>query len=123
MSGADAVAPMAQVQEPGAAGTQPASAGELARLMHESAQLEAVIATTADPGVGSGAALMLQAQLHGRMQMVDALLGSAPADPATQRLLWQERVVLLRRLAALEGGEQLLAAHGSAADSTLVMTF
>ena len=104
-----------------AATTRDALLAGLPQLMQESARLEAMLAIAAGDGVASGASLLLREHMHQRIQYVDALLTDPDTDPAAQVPLWQERVVLLRRLAGIEGGEQLLAAHGT--DSTLVVTF
>ena len=49
---------------------------------------------------------------------------SVPADtPASAQVpLWRERVLLLRRLAGIESGQQMLAAQGDSA-AALVATF
>ena len=108
------------VAEPAAV---PSAADEIDMLIAQSADLEAMLAVAAGDDIASGASLLLRERLHERIQYVDALLADPRTDTSAQAPLWRERVVLLRRLAGIEGGEQLLAARGDAADSTLVLTF
>jgi hypothetical protein len=105
------------------AGASPTVADEVDVLIAQSAHLEALLAVAAGDDIASGASLLLRERLHERIQYVDALLADPRTDPSAQAPLWQERVVLLRRLAGIEGGEQLLASRGDASDSTLVLTF
>lgn len=101
----------------------PAAVDEIDALIAQSADLEALLAVAAGDDIASGASLLLRDQLHERIQYVDALLADPRTDASAQAPLWRERVVLLRRLAGIEGGEQLLASRGDAGDSTLVLTF
>lgn len=94
----------------------------LPALVQESAVLEAMLAATGSGQVGTGAALLLRGRMQQRIQLVDALLADPALDPQARLPLWQERVLLLRGLAGLEGGEQVLAARGDVAESTLVVT-
>lgn len=115
-------APDAGVRASGAGAARDSASAAVQALMHESAQLEALLAAAGDDQVATGAALLLRERMHQRVQMVDALLAGAALEPSARVPLWQERIVLLRGLAGLAGAEQQLAAHGSAADSALVVT-
>lgn len=99
-----------------------AAADPLSALVQESATLEALLSATADQQVGNGTALLLRARLQQRVQLVDALLADPDIERQARLPLWQERVLLLRGLAGLEGGEQVLAANGQGASSALVLT-
>lgn len=101
----------------------PVVADEVNVLIAQSTRLEALLAVAAGDDIASGASLLLRERLHERIQYVDALLADPRTDASAQATLWRERVVLLRRLAGIEGGEQLLASRGDASDSTLVLTF
>ena len=54
--------------------------------------------------------------------LIDTVLGSADPSTSAQLALWRERVLLLRRMAGIESGQQLLAAQGDSA-AALVATF
>jgi hypothetical protein len=114
--------PQSPPAAPGATSSTGAPADPLPALVQESATLEALLAATADQQVGSGTALLLRARLQQRIQLVDALLEDPDTDSQARLPLWQERVLLLRGLAGLEGGEQVLAANGQAGAATLVVT-
>ena len=94
----------------------------LPRLVRESATLEALLAATSDQQVASASSLLLREHLTERVQFLDALLADPDTAPQAELVLWQERVLLLRGLAGLEGGEQVLAAQGHGGDAALVLT-
>jgi len=113
-----APAPLPAAPEPGLA----EAADPLPALVQESATLEALLAASTDQQVGSGTALLLRSRLEQRIQLVDALLADPETGAGARVPLWQERVLLLRELTGLEGGEQVLAASGQGGSSALVVT-
>lgn len=105
-----------------ARGTDP-DAGEMRALMAESAQLEVLVAWSRGQGVESASAASLGAALQERIERVDLLLARPDADPDVLLPLWQERVLRLRQLAALQNSQHLLAANGDVEPGTPVLAF
>lgn len=103
-----------------------ASAGEsraqLAALMSESARLERLLSAASDDGASSGSAAALSLALEDKLMALDAELETGP-DPATQLSLWQERVDLMRNIAAVETSRHYLAAEGGNLDVALVSAY
>lgn len=98
------------------------SAAQLAALMGESARLEALFALADDDRYASAPAAALSLDLEDRVRAVDAALAQT-ADPARQRVLWVQRVGLLRELVGFESSRQWLAAHGDRFDGALVLAY
>jgi hypothetical protein len=96
---------------------------EMRALMDESAQLEVLVAWSRGQGVESASAASLGAALQERIQRVDLLLARPDADPDVLLPLWQERVLRLRQLAALQNSQHLLAANGDVEPGTPVLAF
>ena len=101
-----------------AAGAQDA---RLAELMSESAQLERLVAA-ADDGAGSASAMALGLAYEDQLHALDAEL-AANTDPARTLPLWQQRVELLRGVAAVETSRRYLAAQGGNFDVALVAAY
>lgn len=90
-------------------------------LQQESAQLEAWLGAIGDGSVRNAEAADASGRIVDRVQWIDALL--AAADRAeTRQALWQERVLLLRRLALIEGRSQWLAAAGDGQSNTPLLS-
>ena len=115
--------PVVPTVVPAANVTRGDESAELARLMAESAQLEALLAWHRNDAVESAAAASLHAAMQDRIVQVDALLMRADVDPEARLPLWQERVLRLRQLAGLSSTEQMLAANGEADSGLPVMAF
>ena len=98
------------------------SRAQLAALMSESARLERLISAASDDGASSGSAAALSLVLEDKLTALDAELEAGP-DPATQLLLWQERVDLMRNIAAVETSRHFLAAEGGNLDVALVSAY
>ncbi|MFC4727680.1 hypothetical protein [Coralloluteibacterium thermophilus] len=96
--------------------TAPQTPPEVARLeslMAESRSLEALVAAAQDDAAASGSVAALAAGYEDRLRLVDARLGDlAPGSDAEHLALWEERVHLLRDLAALEATRLWLATRG-----------
>lgn len=110
----------------GLAATAPGAdpeAVEMRALMAESAQLEVLVAWSRGQGVESASAASLGAVLQERIERVDMLLARPDADPEALLPLWQERVLRLRQLAALQNSQHLLAANGDVEPGTPVLAF
>lgn len=108
------------------AGVVAASAGEsraqLAALMSESARLERLVSAASDDSASSGSAAALSLALEDKLMALDAELETGP-DPTTQLSLWQERVDLMRNIAAVETSRHYLAAEGGNLDVALVSAY
>lgn len=100
----------------------PAAKPPIDALIAESAMLESMLAAAQDGSVASGDTAAVRTVLGDRLQVVDLLLSDPATDAATRHSLWQERVVLLRRLAGLERSELMLAAGGDAGQADLMLT-
>jgi hypothetical protein len=109
-------APAASVAATGAART-----AALASLMSESQRLERLIAA-ADDGTSSASAAAIGVELESRLQAIDGALEAAPAG-ARQLDLWQQRVQLLRDVAAMETSRRYLASEGRNFDVALVAAY
>ena len=110
------------------AGTEPASAStqrqQLAALMAESARLERLVDSARDGGSTSAAATAVSLSLEDRLRGVDLqLTRTAPADAAQQLALWQQRVDLMRDVAAIEASRHYLASQGDSLDVALVAAY
>ena len=103
-----------------AADTQDA---QLAALMSESAGLERLLAAAAtDAGAGSASAMALALAYEDQLHSLDAEL-AANTDPARALPLWQQRVELLRGVAAVETSRRYVAAQGGNFDVALVAAY
>jgi hypothetical protein len=107
---------------PGAA-LQIDESAQMAALMQESAQLEALIAWSRNDDVETATAASLGVVLQQRIARVDLLLSRPDADPDALLPLWQDRVLRLRQLAGLQRSQQLLAANGDSDPGMPVLTF
>lgn len=110
---------------PAVAGSVATSAGdrvEMSALMSESARLERLVEAALDDGASSATAAAWSLELEERLQSLDAAL-EANRDPARQLQLWQQRVQLLRNVAAVETSRHYLAAQGRSFDMTLVAAY
>ena len=96
--------------------------GELAALMSESARLERLVASASDDGASSGTAAAMSLAFEDDLRALDAELVANP-DPARQLLLWQQRVQLMRNVAAIETSRHYLAAQGDSFDVALVSAY
>ena len=107
----------------GAAGAS-VSAGSsgLAALMSESARLERLVAALGDQGASSATAATLSLDFDDRLRALDGALESNPT-PARQLALWQQRVQLLRNVAAVEASRHYLASEGRSMDVALVTAY
>ena len=115
-------APVGDAAAPGAsAGAQ---RQELAALMAESARLERLVDAARDGGSASGAATAVSLSLDDRLRGVDAqLAGTGAADASQQLALWQQRVDLMRDVAAIEASRHYLASQGDSLDVALVAAY
>jgi hypothetical protein len=95
---------------------------ELAALMSESARLERLVATASDDGASSGTAAAMSLELEDELRALDAEL-EANRDPARQLPLWQQRVQVMRDVAAVEASRHYLAAQGGNFDVALVSAY
>ena len=91
--------------------------------MSESARLERLLDAASDEGVSSGTATAVALQLEDRLRAVDAALASASTDTRSQLPLWQQRVDLLRDVAAIEASRHYLASQGKRLDVALVAAY
>lgn len=105
----------------GTAATPVATEAQLASLMTESSRLERLIAA-ADDGTSSATAAALSLELEDRLATLDGALQSNP-DPARQLALWQQRVQVLRDVAAVEASRRYLASEGRNFDVALVAAY
>ena len=95
---------------------------QVAGLMAESAQLERLVAAARDDGATSGTAAAVSLSLEDRLRTVDADL-SAATSTAQQLPLWQQRVDLMRDMAAIEASRHYLASQGGNLDVALVAAY
>jgi hypothetical protein len=95
---------------------------ELAALMSESARLERLINAANDDGASSATATALSLELEARLHALDGEL-EANRDQGRQLALWQQRVQLLREVAAVETSRHYLAAEGRNLDVALVAAY
>jgi hypothetical protein len=93
----------------------------LAELMSESARLERLV-FAADGGASSASAAALSLAYEDQLHSLDAEL-AANRDPARALPLWQQRVQLLRGIAAVETSRRYLAAQGGSFDVSLVAAY
>jgi hypothetical protein len=98
-----------------------ADEAQLAALMTESSRLERLIAA-ADDGTSSATAAALSLELEDRLATLDGALQSNP-DPSRQLALWQQRVQVLRDVAAVETSRRYLASEGRNFDVALVAAY
>ena len=96
---------------------------QVAALMSESARLERLLDAASDEGVSRGTATAVALQLEDRLRAVDAALASASTDTRSQLPLWQQRVDLLRDVAAIEASRHYLASQGKRLDVALVAAY
>lgn len=97
---------------------------QLAALMAESARLERLVDAARDGGSASAAATAVSLSLEDRLRGVDAqLAGTGAADAAQQLTLWQQRVDLMRDVAAIEASRHYLASQGDSLDVALVAAY
>lgn len=113
-------------QAPVAAGTGGtavvAQDSELAALMAESARLERLVFAADDGGASSASAAALSVAYEDQLHALDAEL-AGNRDPVRQLPLWQQRVELLRGVAAVETSRHYLAAQGRNFDVALVAAY
>lgn len=95
---------------------------ELAALMSESARLERVVSAASDDGASSATTAAWSLELEEHLQSLDAAL-EANRNPAAQLAFWQQRVELLRTVAALETSRHYLASQGRSFDMALVSAY
>ncbi len=93
----------------------------LAELMAESGRLERLV-FAADGGASSASAAALSLAYEDQLHALDAEL-AATRDPAQALPLWQQRVQLLRGIAAVETSRRYLAAQGRSFDVSLVAAY
>ena len=105
-----------------AANAQAEQKQALAALMSESARLERLIAAASDQGASSGTAAAVSLELEDKLLAVDSGLESN-RDPTRNLPLWQQRVELMRNIAALEASRHYLASEGSNLDVALVSAY
>ena len=95
---------------------------EIAALMSESARLERIVSAASDDGASSATATAWSLELEERLRSLDAAL-EANRNPARQLAFWQQRVELLRTVAALETSRHYLASQGRNFDMALVSAY
>ena len=94
---------------------------QLAALMSESERLERLV-YAAGEGASSASAAALSAAYEDQLHALDAEL-AANRDPARALPLWQQRVELLRGVAAVETSRHYLASQGGSFDVALVAAY
>jgi len=106
-----------------AAATKAAQArdAQVASLMSESERLERLVYAS-DEGASSASAAALAAAYEDELHSLDAEL-AANRDPARNLSLWQQRVELLRGVAAVETSRQYMASQGGNFDVALVAAY
>ena len=102
--------------------TATAQRQQLAALMAESARLQRLVDAAGDEGASSGTAVAVRLSLEDSLRGVDAQLASA-TDIARQLPLWQQRVDLMRDVAAIEASRHYLASQGDSLDVALVAAY
>lgn len=95
---------------------------ELAEMMSESSRLERLIDIASDDGASSATAAAFSLELGDRLHALDNEI-EANRDPDRQLELWQQRLQLLRSVAALEASRHYLAAEGRNFDVALVSAY
>ena len=95
---------------------------QLAALMSESARLERLIDAASDQGASSGTAAAVSLDLEDKLRAVDANL-EASRDASQTLPLWQQRVELMRSIAAVEASRHYLASEGGNLDVALVSAY
>lgn len=95
---------------------------ELAGMMSESSRLERLIDLASDDGASSATAAAFSLELGDRLHALDTEI-EANRDPDRQLELWQQRLQLLRSVAALETSRHYLAAEGRNFDVALVSAY
>jgi len=114
-------APPAPVSATATTSTGAQRNAQLASLMSESARLERLV-FAADGGASSASAAALSLAYEDQLHALDAEL-AATRDPALALPLWQQRVQLLRGVAAVETSRRYLAAQGRNFDVALVAAY
>jgi hypothetical protein len=104
-----------------AADAAAAQQAQLAELMSESERLERVL-YAADEGASSATAAAISAAYEDQLHALDAEL-AANTDASRTLSLWQQRVELLRGVAAVETSRQYLASQGGSFDVALVAAY
>lgn len=105
-----------------AVNTQAVQKQQLAALMSESARLERLVNAASEQGASSGTAAAVSLSLEDRLRAVDANL-EASRDPDQTLQLWQQRVELMRNIAAIEASRHYLASEGGSLDVALVSAY
>jgi hypothetical protein len=98
-----------------------AQQAQLAALMSESERLVRLV-YAADEGASSATAAAISAAYEDQLHALDAEL-AANRDPAQALPLWQQRVELLRGVAAVETSRHYLASQGGSFDVALVAAY
>ena len=111
----------AQAAEPAAA---PAAkpAAPTAQQQAARAEIDRLVDAAGDEGASSGTAVAVRLSLEDSLRGVDAQLASA-TDIARQLPLWQQRVDLMRDVAAIEASRHYLASQGDSLDVALVAAY
>ena len=104
-----------------AAAAVAAQQAQLTALMSESERLERLV-YAADEGASSASAAAISAAYEDQLHALDAEL-AANRDPSRSLLLWQQRVELLRGVAAVETSRHYLASQGGNFDVALVAAY
>lgn len=114
------------VQPPEPSTTTAASSSQtqaqVAGLMAESARLERLVAAASDDGASSATAAAWSLELEDRLQSLDRAL-EANRDGNGELALWQQRVQLLREVAAVETSRHYLSSQGRSYDMALVAAY
>jgi hypothetical protein len=106
----------------GTSGVMVSQSIELAALMSESARLERLIADANENGASNATTAALSLDLEDSLHAVDGEL-EANREQGRQLALWQQRVQLLRNVAAMETSRHYLAADGRSLDVALVAAY
>ena len=94
-----------------------AEPSRLDALRQESARLEALVAYARDDRMTSATAALMSASLDDRIRLIDAALMQPDLADDARSSLWDQRVGALQELAALEGTQRWMAAHGTSMDA------
>jgi hypothetical protein len=94
---------------------------QLASLMSESERLERLV-FAADEGASSASAAAISAAYEDQLHALDAQLATT-TDPRQSVPLWQQRVELLRGVAAVETSRHYMASQGGNFDVALVAAY
>jgi hypothetical protein len=114
-------APVASGAQANPSAQAAADAAQLDALMSESEKLERLL-LAADDGASSASAAALSLAYEDQLHELDAEL-AANRDPSRQLPLWQQRVELLRGVAAIETSRHYLASQGRNFDVALVAAY